>query len=291
MAHVVASYTNIQPYRRHILLVHRQTNQVRLLSDQRDFASPDSLWHGRCSWRPRCTDFVLSEFHYMGERGNSRHLISFTLDTYSAAMGVWRYTGVERHPRPGLIVEVIFVSALVDHPSVLPLRASPPSNDSGNQSSHSGLALAPGSAVARNSHASRRQDAPQAAGTVAPPGPSPSLVHASVTTAQWALEQFLSCRGASAQAQSSSPQLSGPSGGLVRPGETSNQPLIHNAVRTYPPPVVLPPYTPSPQERLDSSAASPDYEAWLRFMQDMLRFMQEDEGVEDGPHARMEFIP
>ena len=180
MAHAVASYTNMQPYRRHILLVHRPTNQVRLLSDPRYFANPDSLWHGRCSWQPRCTDFVLREFHYMGECGNVRHLIFFTLDTYSAALGVWRYTGVEIHPRPGLIVEVIFVSALVDHPTVLPLRASPTSSDSGSLSSHSGLALAPGSAAARNSHASCRQDAPQVAGRVAPPGPSPSLVDASV---------------------------------------------------------------------------------------------------------------
>ena len=80
---ISVSYTNLVPYRRHVLLLDTMRRQVRLISDPRDFPVADSGWHGRHTWAPRTLAFVLDDFHYDGGRALFYHRMVFTLDGFS----------------------------------------------------------------------------------------------------------------------------------------------------------------------------------------------------------------
>ena len=80
---ISVSYTNLVPYRRHVLLLDTMRRQVRLISDPRDFPVADSGWHGTHTWAPGTAAFVLDDFHYDGHRANFSHRMVFTLDGFS----------------------------------------------------------------------------------------------------------------------------------------------------------------------------------------------------------------
>ena len=108
---VSVSYTNLNPYRRHILFFDTMNKQVRLISDPRERPVSDSGWHGSHTWHPRIPAFVLDDFHYDGVHANFPHRIVFTLHEFSADWGHWRYTGEYVCGRTGAVAELVFQEA------------------------------------------------------------------------------------------------------------------------------------------------------------------------------------
>ena len=85
---ILATYTHLQPCRRHILLLHPDSMRIRLLStDDNDVA--DSDWHGIHTWQPRCEIFHLDGFHYAGLDSRLKHRYCY-LDSHAACWGLWK---------------------------------------------------------------------------------------------------------------------------------------------------------------------------------------------------------
>ena len=125
MAAVTASYTNLCPYRKHVIRLDIVTQRMELLSDPLDFQVSNSGLHGNHNWYPRCRVFTLRDFSYMGTGANRVHDLHFWIDGFSVRHGVWRYIGfpLTRFVVPArAVAEIIFWG--MDHPAQ-PLRPPP----------------------------------------------------------------------------------------------------------------------------------------------------------------------
>ena len=54
---------------------------------------PDSDWHGHHDWRPQGQVFLIRDFMFDGDESPPLACLTFSLHLFSAARGVWRYTG------------------------------------------------------------------------------------------------------------------------------------------------------------------------------------------------------
>ena len=113
---ISASYTHLQPYRRHVLLLDTDTMNIRLLSSEASGLT-DSGWHGIHTWCQGCTTFYLNGFHYAGLESRVKHRFRMVLGCYAVHWGFWRFTGYEvartwdGQPLPvssDSIIEVVF---------------------------------------------------------------------------------------------------------------------------------------------------------------------------------------
>ena len=91
--YVTASYTNLRPYRSHIIRLDVESKQIELLSDPNVYPVASSGWHGRHDWTPQSRTFMLRQFRFLGQNARFHYDIVFHLDSFSAGHHVWRYKG------------------------------------------------------------------------------------------------------------------------------------------------------------------------------------------------------
>ena len=123
MAVLTGSYLHLSPYRRHLLLLHLDTRQVRLLGDPGELLPPDSGWHGSHDWYPGCLVFSIRDLLFDGDESPPIGILDFSLHLFSAERGVRRYSGHVTNWRgtSAPICEVVF-NRQVDPPETfLPL--------------------------------------------------------------------------------------------------------------------------------------------------------------------------
>jgi hypothetical protein len=117
---VTASYTNLCPYRRHIMRLDVVSKQIEFLSDPNEYNVATSGWHGIHDWAPMCRAFMLREFRFLGQNAQFHYNIMFHLHAFSAGHNIWRYTGYMAGMAGTPIAEII-----IWHTANVPSRAPP----------------------------------------------------------------------------------------------------------------------------------------------------------------------
>ena len=90
---VTASYIHLHPYRTHLIRFDVVSRQIEFLSDPNEWNVATSGWHGTHDWAPRCRDFTLRDFRFLGQNAQFHCNMEFHLQAFSAGHNIWRYTG------------------------------------------------------------------------------------------------------------------------------------------------------------------------------------------------------
>ena len=90
---IVVSYTNLRPYRPHVLVFQKGGHKVRFLTH--NGAVRDSDWHGHTDFVLGCEEFIIFGLSYKGEAGDRKHNLVFVKHRGTLTNQLQRYVGFE----------------------------------------------------------------------------------------------------------------------------------------------------------------------------------------------------